>query len=185
LLYYCYVRLAKILFLASYEQNFKKTKNSHSHGLSINTKEDKIVCKPAGFFPHFQDSYYRDPSIYLEGAVFKWQDLLEPPTQRFYLFDNMRKDNKVEVKESKSNNSKYVIHELARELMFTYSMSMLARYNILKWKDLMEGKQDNIVWKIEGYLKTSQSFFPNLIFNEFHGRKYFFYAESRALLLTI
>lgn len=52
-------------------------------------------------------------------------------------------DNKVEVKESKSNNPNYpnyVIHELARELMFTFAMSMLARYDILKWKDLMEGK---------------------------------------------
>jgi YaaC-like protein len=133
----------------------------------------------------------------LEGVVFKWQDLLEPPTQRFYIFENMAKDppqyekdklrrknmltdNRVRVNESKSNSPDYVIHELARELIFTYAMSMLARYDILKWKDLMDGKQDNIMWNIEGYLKSTQSFFPNLIFNEIHGTRYFFYPESRS-----
>jgi hypothetical protein len=161
-------------------------------------EKDNIICKAAGTFAHFQDSYYQDPVIYLEGAVFKWQDLLVPPTQGFYLHENMLADtkqheykkdimnkkkllmnNRVEVKESKSNNPNYVIHELARELLFTYTMSMLSRYNILYWKDLMEGKHDNIMWKIEGYLKTTQSFFPNLIFNDLHGTRYFFYPESR------
>ena len=135
--------------------------------------------------------------IYLEGATFKWQDLLEPPTQRFYLFENMHKDpqqyqkgvlkkkrmltdNRVEAKESKSNNPNYVIHELARELMFMSAMSMLARYDILKWKSLMDGTRDNIMWSIEGYLKTTQSFFPNLILNEIHGTRYFLYSEARS-----
>jgi hypothetical protein len=141
----------------------------------------------------FRDRNCSYPLIYLEGATFRWQDLLEPPTQRFYLFENMFKDprqyrkdilrknrmltdNRVQVKESKSNDPNYVIHEL----VFTYAMSMLARYDILKWKDLMDGKQDNIMWSIEGYLKTTQSFFPNLIFNEIHGTRHFFFSESRS-----
>jgi hypothetical protein len=198
LLYYCYRRLAHILFLATYESNFQKTKKSDSHGLTRDhTEKDNIICMPAGTFVRLQDSYYQDPQIYLEGASFKWQDLLEPPTQRFYIFENMDKDapeykkkimiekhllmdNKVEVKDQESKNPKYVIHELARELMFTYAMSMLSRYDIMKWKGLMEGEHGNIMWTIEGYLKTTQSFFPNLIFNEIHGTRYFFYPESRA-----
>jgi hypothetical protein len=198
LLYYCYRRLAHILFLATYESNFQKAKKSDSHGLTRDhTEKDNIICMPAGTFVRLQDSYYQDPQIYLEGAIFKWQDLLEPPTQRFYIFENMVKDpqqyrkdilrkknmltdNRVRVKESKSNSPDYVIHELARELMFTYAMSMLARYDILKWKDFMDGKQDNIMWNIEGYLKSTQSFFPNLIFNEIHRTRYFFYPESRS-----
>lgn len=198
LLYYCYRRLANIIFLATYESNFEKSRASDKHGLTMDRNEkDNIICKPAGTFARLQDSYYQNPQIYLEGVIFRWQDLLEPPTQRFYLFENMFKDaqqdkkdmmkkkkmlidNKVVVKESESNNPSYVIHELVRELMFTYSMSMLARYDILKWKDLMEGRQDNIMWKIEGYLKSTQAIFPNLILNEIHGTRYFFYPESRS-----
>jgi hypothetical protein len=176
----------------------KAERGSDTHGLRMDHKEkDNIVCRLAGNFPRLQDSYYQDTRIYLDGAVFRWQDLLEPRTQSFYLFENMDKDapeykkkimienhllmnNKVEVKEQSSQNPRYTIHELARELMFTYAMSMLSRYDIMKWKALMAGEHDNIMWTIEGYLKTTQSFFPNLIFNEIHGERYFFYPESRA-----
>lgn len=44
----------------------------------------------------------------------------------------------------------------------------------------MEGKENNIMWSIEGYLKSTQSFFPNLVFNEIHGTRFFFHPESRA-----
>jgi hypothetical protein len=198
LLYYCYRRLSNILFLATYEPTFKKAKGSDTHGLTRDRIEkDNVRCKPAGTFTRFQDSYFQDPQVYLEEASFKWQDLLEPPTQRFYIFENMSKDpqqyrkdilkkknmltnNRVMIKGSQSNNPGYVIHELAREFLFTYAMSMLARYDILKWKELMDGKHGNIMWKIEGYLKSTQSFFPNLVFNEIHGTRYFFFPESRS-----
>ena len=96
------------------------------------------------------------------------------------LENHLLMDNKVEAKEQKSGNPKYVIHELARELLFTFAMSMISRYEIMRWRDLMEGKDDNIMWTIEGYLKTTQSFFPNLVFNEIHGTKDYFYSEARA-----
>jgi hypothetical protein len=140
LLYYCYMRLAKILFLATYRQEFKKAKKSKAHGLSMNSTAGEITIQPAGFFPRFQDSFYPDPSIYLDSAVIGWEDLLNPATQGFYLFDNIRANklpdyhknilkehglfggNKVEVRvrHSKYNNlsSKYMIHELTRELLF-------------------------------------------------------------------
>jgi len=44
----------------------------------------------------------------------------------------------------------------------------------------MEGKHRlNIIWKIEDYLRQTQSFFPNLVFNKLHGRRYSFYPEGR------
>jgi hypothetical protein len=89
---------------------------------------------------------------------------------------NLLSNNRVKIRSLNSDGSTtHIIHELARELIFTYSMSMLARYDVLKWKKLMD---DIIMWKIEGYLKTTQLFFPNLIFNEFHGMRFFFYGES-------
>lgn len=91
LLYYCYRRLANILFLATYESTFQKAeRSSDTHGLTIDRRDkNNIICKPAGTFARLQDSYYQDSQIYLEGAAFKWQDLMVPPTQRFYLFENM------------------------------------------------------------------------------------------------
>jgi hypothetical protein len=196
LLYYCYVRLAKILFLATYRQDFKKARKSKSHGLTMKSKAGVVICQPAGFFPRFQDSYYPDPSIYLDDTTFRWEDLLVPATQRFYLFDNIsiprsdyqknilgRKkllgENKVLVNRftSETSNPTCIIHELARELMFVFCMSHLARYDVIAWKKLIDSIT---MWKIEGYLASTQYFFPNLIFNEFHGIEHFFYPESRS-----
>jgi hypothetical protein len=47
----------------------------------------------------------------------------------------------------------------------------------MEGSDGWETRQYN-VWSIEGYLKTT--FFPNLIFNEIHGTRHFFFSESRS-----
>jgi hypothetical protein len=119
-------------------------------------------------------------SFRASSAIFDWKTLLSSSyTQRYYLLENMRNDNLINVKD-KANNQTRPIHELTRELLFTYSMSMLARYEIMKWRSIIESEENDLIWTIEGYLKSTQSFFPNLILNELHGLKLFFYAESRA-----
>jgi hypothetical protein len=71
-------------------------------------------------------------------------------------------------------------------------MSMLARYRVKEWNELIEGKElpnikgvgaeINIIWKIEEYLTSTQSLFPNLIFNQLHGKQYYFYPEEPAYM---
>src|SRR5215212_4191162 len=82
LLYYSYTRLARVLFLATYEQN---TTHKVAHGLKMVSND--VSCLKAGAFARFQDSVNPDPSIYLQGHVFGWHSLLEPPTDRFKLFE--------------------------------------------------------------------------------------------------
>jgi hypothetical protein len=81
----------------------------------------------------------------------------------------------------KGQSSAYSAHELTREIIFTYAMSMLARYRVVLWNDIIEGRYVNkdILWKINDYLRQTQSFFPNLVFNKLHELEYHFYPEPR------
>jgi YaaC-like Protein len=181
ILYYCYTKLARILFLSTYGLNFEPQRGTRTHGLTL--KDNDVMCLRVGAFVRFYDSFSVNPSIYIDNATFDWTNILScSSTQRYYLFENMRDDNIdnfVSIKD-KRNNKTYSMHELTRELLFTYALSMLARYAVKKWKSIIESEESDIIWKIEGYLKSTQSFFPNLILNELHGKKFFFYAESRA-----
>lgn len=66
-------------------------------------------------------------------------------------------------------------HELTREIIFTYAMSMLARYKVQYWNRLIEGRKEDIIWKINEYLTSSQTLFPNLIYNQLQGEQYYSY----------
>jgi hypothetical protein len=178
LLYYCYLRLGRILFLATYKPNYRKLKTSLSHGLSM---DNDVKCMGAGSFSRFHDSYDSNPSIYLDGCKFDWRNLLEPPIDRFRLFQKMANNLDVTVKENKSNNPSYPIDELTREYLFVFSINYLARYKIDKWTKVIEGTSEDIIWRLEGYLNSIQSFFPNLILNKLMGKKYLFYPESRVM----
>jgi hypothetical protein len=124
ILYYCYTRLAKVLFLSNFSTKYTREKGSRSHGLTM--ADDDVKCLNVGAFARFYDSYSADPSIYTDNARFDWKSILSSShTQRYYLFENMRKDNLVTIR-SKTSNRFYTIHELTRELLFTYAMSMLA-----------------------------------------------------------
>ena len=62
LLYYCYRRLAHILFLATHESSYDKAeRGSDTHGLKRDDLGNNIICKPAGIFARLQDSYYGNP----------------------------------------------------------------------------------------------------------------------------
>jgi hypothetical protein len=43
------------------------------------------------------------------------------------------------------------------------------------WNQLIEGRKEDIIWKIEEYLTSTQTLFPNLIYNQLHGEQYYFY----------
>ena len=180
LLYYCYLRLTRILFLSTYNSNYNKKRGSDTHGLDF-TQDNEVKCMKAGAFPRFQDSFTEKSAIYIDECKFKWQDLLRSPTDRFSLFRNMENTNYfAKVKEINTGREDYQMYELTRELLFAYAMSMLARYRVLDWSRIVEGRDpDNLAWKIEDYLRSTQSYFPNTIFNILHGEKYSFYPEAR------
>jgi hypothetical protein len=67
-------------------------------------------------------------------------------------------------------------------MIFVYAMSMLSRYRVQHWDKLLEGKETDINWRIQEYLTSTQTFFPNLIFNQLQGRSYYFFPVAPELM---
>jgi hypothetical protein len=88
---------------------------------------------------------------------------------------NIRNRNLVYLHESKSNDLQFREHELTREYIFIYAMSMLARYSVEEWASLIEARDSDIIWNIQEYMTSTQSIFPNLILNQLTGEQRYFY----------
>lgn len=165
-LYYSYAKLGRVLFLSTY----KSRQVVRHHGLEL--RNNAIVCR-SGAFARFHDSYNWDPEVYLTECIFKWKDLINPLSTRVTdLILNMKVGNVVRLQEKRFDNPSFIEHELTREYLFLYAMSFLARYKIDEWSKLMSR---SVAWHIQNYLTATQVLFPNLIFNQLHGRQYYFY----------
>jgi len=175
LLYYSYICLTRILFLNTYEA----IDGIIGHGFKLDNNEDFTVLRN-GSFQRFHDSYSWDPSIYLNACKFSWRDLIIGNTDRYNIVLNMGNCNEIYL-HGVSKNDQYSEHELTREIMFTYAMSMLARYRVQYWNQLIEGKREGIIWKITEYLTSTQTLFPNLIYNQLEGKQYYFYPVGHEL----
>jgi hypothetical protein len=162
--------LGRILFLSVY----KSKKATGNHGLTLKSGES-VICKKRGAFPRFHDSFIWRPSIYLDGCIFKWRDLINDRINRFGLMTNIRNRNLVYLRERKSNDLEFREHEITREYIFIYAMSMLARYSVEEWASLIEGRDSDIIWNIQEYMTSTQSIFPNLILNQLTGEQRYFY----------
>ena len=174
LLYYSFIMLARILFLATYKKNYNKMRRSDTHGLDF-LNQTEVKCMQIGAFPRFHDSFSSHPEIYLNEFKFSWQDLINHPTRKFemdYDFDEHKLQRNIEF--LIGNN---MVDELTREILFLYSMSMLARYNPIYWTKIINKTEYG--HKIVEYMRTVQSLFPNMIFNHLHGELFEFYPESR------
>jgi hypothetical protein len=95
----------------------------------------------------------------------------------------MRRCNTVALKET-SDDTIYNEHELTREIIFVFAMSTLSRYKVHKWDELIKGKESDTIWKVQEYLTSTQTIFPNLIFNQLHGKQYYFYPVQPELMVT-
>lgn len=176
LLYYSYIRLARILFLSTYNVKYNRTPSSKTHGLEF-TEDMEVKCKKAGAFPRFQDSFTCCPELYLNESKFRFEDLLEQPTDKFRLYSNIYGKKDFSVKEASKPDRVWSLNELTREILFIYLMSMLSRYKSVLWKEIIE--EGEYAWKIVDYLRSSQSTFPNQILNYLHGVNYAFFPEMR------
>jgi hypothetical protein len=55
----------------------------------------------------------------------------------------MSKGNSIVGLKVKNQSSDYSTHELTREIIFTYAMSILARYRVTRWNEIIEGSYVN------------------------------------------
>jgi hypothetical protein len=98
ILYYSFAKLGRILFLSVY----KSKKATGNHGLTFKEGES-VIMKKRGAFPRLHDSYIWKPSIYLDGCVFNWCDLIKDGISRYALMTNIRNRSLVYLHERKSN----------------------------------------------------------------------------------
>jgi YaaC-like protein len=162
LLYYSYARLARILYLSTYEMADGKA----AHGLTLDNNESFTIQRK-GSFQRFHDSYNWNPSIYLDTCEFNWKNLIIGKATNIYgIVLNLPSCNKI---------------ELTREIMFAYAMSWLARYSVRYWNELIDGKKEVTIWQINEYLTSTQTLFPNLIYNQITGIQYYYYPVGHEL----
>lgn len=176
LLHYSFEKLANILILLTY----KITDDTYSHGLTF-YRNKPINVKRKGLFQRFHDCYSLDPGIYCEGRAFNFENVLNAgQIDSYYLFERMRDDN-IDSNSIVEENTKkaIVLEELDREFLFIFGLSTLARYRVNEWNETIAGKTSETILRIQEYLDSIQSFFPNLILNILYGEKLLFYQPAR------
>jgi hypothetical protein len=161
LLFYSFERLASILL--NLKRNGIKNQN---HDVTYNGDEKKIFIKQNGLFPNFHKIYTQDDFIIINESSFYLKDLVNagPITELdlngLFLREN---DELLLVRVKTSDGNKITIHELDREFLFMFALSSIARYHVIEWSKILQGKNDDIAINIQRYLDSIRLFFPILI----------------------
>lgn len=71
------------------------------------------------------------------------------------------------------------IHELDREFIFLFGISTLARYRVNEWNDILSGRNNDLILKIQRYLQSVQLSFPNIILNILYDKIFLFYQPTQ------
>jgi len=183
LMMYTFEKLAELLVLTMFDLiNYENhnNKKKFTHGLSYDEKESfPILVKSTGLFNSFHDCYENNSDIYTKLYSFRLEDLLRRNEKTTFYTDfheetEINMINYYDLFNPKlygygilinSNQGKVKLHELDREFLFIFAISTLARYKVNTWSTILSGKESDIVIKINEYLQTVQSIFPNLILN--------------------
>jgi hypothetical protein len=161
LLFYSLERLAALL-LKIKMNNIRNT----NHGVYYNVEENKIDIQTRGLFPNFHQTYSRDNFIIANRSSFLLEDLVNagPITELDLNGLFLRENNELLlVRVKTSNGHKITIHELDREFLFMFALSSIARYHVVQWSQILQGKNDDIAINIQRYLDSIRLFFPILI----------------------
>jgi hypothetical protein len=175
LLYYPFEKLANMLILMTFEIK----EDTFNHGLRYHN--GNIMVQSKGLFQRFHDCYSFNPEIYTKKYIFRFNDLIKAgPTNEDKLFQIM-KDGSIssnKIIEEKSGHE-ITLHELDRQFLFVYGLSVLSRYRVNEWNELLAGKYSKLVIDIKRYLQSIQLFFPNLLLNSIYEKIFLFYSFAR------
>jgi len=162
LVHYSFEKLSNVLILINFDTNGLPT---FSHGVSY--KDGNIQLEKKGLFQRFHDCYSFDPSIYAKKCSFKLENLVDSGPITEAELSNLVGSGSVSNNRIKDETSQdtFTLHELDREFLFIFGISILARYKVNEWNELLSGKYSDHVIKIQRYLQASQLLFPNLVIN--------------------
>lgn len=168
LLLYSFERLASVLIEAK-NPNAPVRRN---HGIGYS--EGKIQIKRNGLFRHFHSCYYTDNSICDNETVFALENLVSnnlPIRENEINSIFLRETQDFLLNKVHTSRGLITLHELDREFLFIFGLASLSRYNILRWNELLEGKQSDLITIIQRYLKSMVVFFPLIIASYLYDRK--------------
>lgn len=170
LLHYAFEKLTIMLILLK----FGYTRSINHHGITycntIEVKEDGLFVKLHEYF---------SPQTNLKGEQFDLIDLIDANAiSRIKIEHNIYKNQEIKITSVKTHKV-LSIYELEREFLFSFVLSVLARYQISKWMDILSARKDRSIIKIRRYFESIQLLFPNLILNELYNRtlNFFYPAE--------
>jgi hypothetical protein len=171
LLFYSFERLASLLL------NFKMSGiHIGNHGVSFDEQLSKVKIEQKGLFPVFHTIYSNDNSMIINESSFLLKDLINsgPITEKDLAGSFHRETDELKIRIDTLDGQQIVIHELDREFLFMFSLSSLARYHVVKWSRLLEGKNDDLAINLQRYLYSIRLFFPILICSYILDRKLYF-----------
>lgn len=179
LLLYSYETLAEFFY-----QSIGKVgkKNKYSHGLYYDAHKHIIEIKREGLFQSFHSSYSPD---LLESQSFTLSNLVNCGSINSFELETY--SSKIYNNKIKNLDGKDVcLSELDREFLFIYSLSILARYNIMEWSSILDGIRSevldpNIGILIRRYLNAIELIFPLLVLNELRRESCIFFQPARLM----
>lgn len=170
LLHYAFEKLTIMFILLKVGYNKSIKEHIGRHGL---TYIDYIEVKEKGLFVKLHE--YFSPQNNLKGEKFDFFNLID-----INAISHIKLDYNVlmkkEVKITTVNSQKIIsLNELEREFIFSFALSVLSRYKISKWIEMLSSKRDKSITKIRRYFESIQLLFPNLILNELYDKTLNFY----------
>lgn len=167
-------KLANVLILST----FNVSAPTFSHGLTFNN--DMIQVHPKGLFARLHDCYMSNPTLYSDKSSFKLESLINAgPIDERGLLDLLIKGGIASNKIIDGADRRISLHELDREFMFAFAISILSRYKVNDWMELIAGRYSDQILKIRKYMQSLLIFFPNLILNSLDNLRYLFYPAAR------
>ncbi len=174
-LYYCFIHLKLSIssfFESTYELNKKR---KYTHGLFYDPQNHTLELKKEGLFQDFHISHSNGR---INHHSFKFEEILNCGSINPIELESY--SGKLYTHRIKDTNDEYVsLTELDREFMFIFSISVLSRYNILKWVKILDGNkiddlEVDIGIFIKRYIGSIELIFPILILNELKRKSCFF-----------
>ena len=176
LLHYAFEKLTIMLILLKFGYN----ESIRQHGLIYC---DNIEVKKDGLFVKLHEYFYPDTN--LKGEEFDLKVVINANAiSRIKIGYNIVNNSEIKITTIKNHNI-ISIKELEREFIFSFVLSVLARYQISKWMEILSGGDGKIILKIRRYFESIQLLFPNLILNELYDKFLEFYNPAQFAIFEL
>jgi hypothetical protein len=184
LLFYAFEKLVQLLYVITYKPKEEK----YYHSISYDKNADKTRCiqvKKEGLLPNLLHSISKD-DYYLQEPHFEFNDIINCGPINYIKtqsYNRLILLYELPNKNTKSNKLTVKINECIREFIFIYALSILCRYHVNLWTNIISGQNSEEflqtkIMIIRTFINTTEINFPNLILNEIYRKEIDFFYPS-------